>query len=347
VGLPLSILNTSQTTPTLTGYTSPSDWVQRQQLLQNSRNLVNQVMDGMTFSTGGNINGNANTNQDTTQTPSTTYTPNYAQQNASAISQLSQSGNVIQNALNRLPGQLDIALGNIGTQYNQKNNELQSAYDQSQNSYNTSTTQNQQNFRSNKNTINDQASSGLRGLQRLLGARGAVGSDMGLAGQAVADVASQQNAGAGQTYAQNQSGLDTNWGNYKLSDEQEHKKLADWQTQQQNSARSQSDTTKQDLLSKLADIQGQMGAARGGSYSASAQPYLDQANALSAGIDNLAKINPTYNGTTPVYEAAPLSSYSTGNGATIASNAAAGGDLNTHWLNTLLGNDKKKTALGF
>ena len=288
----------------------------------------------------------ATSSTDTSTTPTSNYTPNYAQQNASVLSQLAQSGNTIQSALDRLPAQLQIALGNIDSTYNQKNNELQSAYNQNENSYNTSTTQNQQNFRSNKNTINDQASSGLRGLQRLLGARGAVGSDMGLAGQAVADVASQQNAGAGQTYAQNQSGLDTNWGNYKLSDEQEHKKLADWQTQQQNSARSQSDTTKQDLLSKMADIKGQMGAARGGSYSASAQPYLDQANALSAGIDNLAKINPTYNGTTPVYTAAPLSSYSTGNGATLGTQSADGTSLNTPWLNTLLGKDKK-TQYGY
>lgn len=291
--------------------------------------------------TGGN---DANTSANTS---GTTYTPNYAVQNAGAISLLNQSGNTVQNALNRLPGQLDIALGNIGTQYNQRNNELQSGFDQSQNQYNQSTTQNSQNLRSNKNTINDQASSGLRGLQRLLGARGAVGSDMGLAGQAVSDVASAQNAGAGQTYAQNQQGLDTNWGNYGNQFENERRKLGDWRSQQESSARAQSATTRQDLLSKLADIQGQIGAARGGSYASSAQPYLDQANALSGQIDALGRLNPTYTGSTPTYEAAPLSSYSTGNGATIASNAAGGGGLNTPWLNTLLGNDKKKTALGF
>lgn len=321
-------------------YGGPTD-TSTQLVYQNLINGANAANNGA----AGTQNG-ANKSTDTSTT-SSTYTPNYAAQNASVLSQLAQSGNTIQSALDRLPAQLQIALGNIGTQYNQRNNELQSGFDQSQNQYNQSTTQNSQNLRSNKNTINDQASSGLRGLQRLLGARGAVGSDMGLAGQAVSDVASAQNAGAGQTFAQNQQNLDQNWGNYGNQFENERRKLGDWRSQQESSARAQSATTRQDLLSKLADIQGQIGAARGGSYASSAQPYLDQANALSGQIDALGRLNPTYTGSTPTYEAAPLSSYSTGNGATIASNAAGGGGLNTPWLNTLLGNDKKKTALGF
>ena len=308
----------------------------------DANQAVNNILNGMNFDTGS---GQAQTGPPTT---STTYnTPNYAVQNAGAISLLNQSGNTVQNALNRLPGQLDIALGNIGTQYNQRNNELQSGFDQSQNQYNQSTTQNSQNLRSNKNTINDQASSGLRGLQRLLGARGAVGSDMGLAGQAVSDVVSAQNAGAGQTFAQNQQNLDQNWGNYGNQFENERRELGDWRSQQESSARAQSATTRQDLLSKLADIQGQIGAARGGSYASSAQPYLDQANALSGQIDALGRLNPTYTGSTPTYEAAPLSSYSTGNGATIASNAAGGGGLNTPLAQYASWKRQKKTALGF
>lgn len=122
--------------------------------------------------------------------------PNYAQVNANAIAQLQQSANTVQNSLNRLDGQLGIALGNIDTQKRIQDEEAQSQYNGTQAQYDTSTTQNGQNYRTNRNTITDQASGGLKGLARLLGSYGAVGSDMGLAGQAVSDVASQQNAGA-------------------------------------------------------------------------------------------------------------------------------------------------------
>lgn len=291
---------------------------------------------------GNGQTGNSTINGNTPdQNNSTTITPNYSQINANALAQLGQSAGVLNNALGRLDNQLGIARGNINTQADTRNNELTSAFNQNKNSYDTSTTQNSQNYRTNKNVINDQASQGLRGLQRLLGSYGAVGSDLGLAGQAVADVASAQNAGAGQTFSQNQSNLDTNWGNYKLADDQERKKVADWRTQQLNNAEASSNTTRQDLLSKLADIRGQEAQARGGSYAGGAQPYLDQSNALSARIDELGRLNPTYTGNTPTYTAAPLSSYQTGNGAvTKLSNTVANG-LNTPYLNALLGRDKK------
>lgn len=287
-------------------------------------------------------NGNAN---DTGNGITSIYDGNsFAAQNAGVINQLAQGAGVLQNSLNRLPGQLDIAKGNINTQFGQKNNELDSTFNQNQNSYNNQSTQNQQTLRTNKNAINDQSSSGLRGLQRLLGAYGAVGSDLGVAGQAVANRATQQNAGAGQTFAGNQSSLDTNFGNFKNQLDNERKKLADWRDSQLNNTDQQSLTTRQDLLSKLADIQGQIAAARGGSYASSAQPFLDQANALSGQIDNLGRLNPTYDGTTPVYNAPTLSSYNVANPASFGfggnGTAASSG---TPFLNLLLGkNDKTK-----
>lgn len=272
---------------------------------------------------------------------------NYAQQNANQIAQLEQSKNVINQGLGRLDGQLGIALDNIDTQKRIKDNEAQTQFNSTQGKYKTSTTQNQQSFRGNKNTIQDQASSGLRGLSRLLGSYGAVGSDLGLAGQAVANVASQQNAGAGETFAKNQNSLDTNWGNYKNEWEQERKKRNDWQAQEHNKSRQQSASTRQDLLSRLADIEGQIGAARGGSYAQSAQSYLDQANALSGQIDALGRINPTYTGVTPQYQQASLDSYQTERAQTGVSPSEMTGGLNTPWLNQLLGRDKEKQALGY
>lgn len=272
--------------------------------------------------------------------------PNYSAINANALSQLSQSEGLINNALNRLGSQLDIAKYNIGQTYGQRSNELDTGYKNSQNTYNTSTTQNQQGFRTNKNAINDQASAGLRGLLRMLGSRGAVGSDLSLASRTVMDEATAQNAGAGQTYAQNQSSLDSNWGNYKNTFDTERKKLNDWQTQQLNNAEQQSLTSRQDLLSKLANIRGEMAAARGGSYARGAQSYLDQANALSGQIDQLGRFTPTYTGTTPVFTPAPLSSYDTSNraAASLQNNPAVVAD--TPYLNMLLEKDKQKSLVG-
>lgn len=267
--------------------------------------------------------------------------PDYSQINANTISQLSQGAGTINNALGRLPGQLDIANSNINNRYTTKNNELQTGYNNNQNSYNTQTTQNQQSFRTNKNSINDQASQGLRGLSRLLGAYGAVGSDLGVAQQSVMNQASRQNAGAGLNYATNQSGLDTNWGNFENSFKNERKKLNDWKTEQLASAEQQSTTTRQDLMSKLADLNGQIAAARGGSYAGAAQPYLDQANALSSKIDSLGKLNPTYDGVTPVYTAPSLSSYNVGNPVSYGFTNNGTSAADTPYLSLLLGKDDK------
>lgn len=264
-----------------------------------------------------------------------------------AIAQFNQSAGIVQNALDRLPGQLDIARGNINTAYNTGINELNSQRSANEQNYSQSSLQNSQNLRSNKNTINDQASQGLRGLMRILGSYGAVGSDLGLAGRTVADVASAQNAGAGQNFSQNQQNLDTNWGNYKSAFDNEKRKRDDWRTGQLNQAEAQSSSTRQDLLSKLAAIRGDEAAARGGSYVGAAQPYLDQANALSARIDELGRINPTYTGNTPTYTAAPLSSYSAGNGAVTSLQDRVQGGLNTPFLNMLLGRDRRENQVGY
>src|ERR1700757_3263396 len=261
------------------------------------------------------------------------------------LSQYDQAIGTEQNALNRLPTQLGVAQGNIRTQYGQNLNELNSTKDQSQNSYNTSTNQNQQSLRTNKNQISDQASAGLRGLLRTLGAYGAGGSSDAqfVAPQAVATQASQPRAGAGQTFAQNQSGLDTNWNNFLSQDQNSRNKLNDWQTQQLNSAQAQSDQTKQDLLTKLADLTGKRAEYQGGSYTGAAQPFLDQANALSGQIDNLGRLNPTYTGTTPVYNAPSLSSYEVNAGGAPhaqVGNPSALTDQTSPYLSLLLNSQK-------
>lgn len=271
-----------------------------------------------------------------------------ARATANSLAQYDQAIGTYNSSLGRLNTQADIARGNVNTQYGTQLGELDTNKTAQQGTYNNQTTQNGQNLRTNKNTIADQASTGLRGLQRMLGAYGAGGSSdaMFVAPQAVANQASQQRAGAGQTFAQNQSGLDTNWNNFLGQDTNSRKKLNDWKSNTLNSVESQTASTRQDLLSKLADLTGQRAAAAGGSYAASAQPFMDQANALNGTIDNLGRTVSTYDGTRPVYEAPTLSSY--------VSQAATGridptqstGGVNPY-LSMLLNQNKDKTRALF
>lgn len=243
-----------------------------------------------------------------------------------ALAQYDQSLGILDQNLGRLGVQLDIAKGNVNRNADTKVNELTTAKKSNEGNYKTSSTQNQQSLRTNRNAIMDQQSAGLRGLMRQLGAYGAVGSDMQVAGGTVQDVASQQNSGAGQTFAQNQQGLDTNWNNYLSEWANSRKKVDDWRTQQLNDVESQSLTTRQDLLSRRADIAGQRAAAAGGNYAGGAAANLAEAQGLSGRIDNLGRINPTYDGTAPTYTAPELSSYMAPEQAQMSSELGAFGN---------------------
>ena len=254
----------------------------------------------------------------------------------------------LESGLARLPGQLDIARANIGDQFNQTQNRLQSAFDGAKKSYTSDSTSNMQSLRTNKNNIMDQASGGLRGLLRTLGMYGAVGSDRQLAGDAVADQATQQRSGAGTTFSQNQRQLDTNWGTFQNEDKNRRKELNDWRTQQEQQAEAQSNTTKQDLLTRLAELRGQRAATIGGSYKGAAQPYIDQANALSGRIDELARFRPTFDGKTPTYNAPTLSSYQLGQAPRMSIGQTAG--AGTPAINAILGinpRDDEKNKVTF
>ena len=267
-----------------------------------------------------------------------------------AVGQYDQSISMIDDALNRLGVQLGVARGNIDRTYGTRSEELNTAKSSNEGNYKNSSTENQQNLSTNRNAILDQQSSGLRGLLRQLGAFGAVGSDMKVAGGLVADVASQQNSGAGQTFATNQRGLDTNWNNYLGEWANSKKKLDDWKTQQSNDAEAQSLSQRQALLAQKGGIEGQRAAALGGKYAGGAQASLDQARSLSGRIDELGRINPTYDGRTPQYTAPELSSYTQPGAAPQVSMAPAGNNLSANpslaRLLGLLPQDDKKERLG-
>lgn len=278
-------------------------------------------------------------------TYSGSYTGSGSSYDPSQLAVYDQGIGQLNTSLSRLPTQLQIALDNIGSQYGQNKNQLDSSFSASKNQYDTSGVQNQQQLRTNRNTITDQSSQGLRGLMRILGAHNALGSSDSLnASQAVQQAATAQNNGAGQTFAQNQQNLDTNWGNYQNEDKNKRAQLTDWRTQQENSARAQSDTTKQSVLNQLAQLASQRASYVGGNSTAAAQPYLDQANALSSSIDSLGKIAPTYTGSTPVYNTPSLSSYNTGSGDSIKTDTTSGYQ-NSPALAALLGINTKKQSL--
>lgn len=203
--------------------------------------------------------------------------------------------------LGLLPGALQSSLNNVQHAYDQNNNELQSGFNAAQQNYGQSTDQNQQQFVTNKNAIMNQGSNGLRGLLRLLGQHGAGGSSaVDAANGAVAETMAQQRAGAGQTYGQNQQALDTSFNTYQTGFDNSKKQLADWLTQQQNMARSNNESNRQNILQQLAGLQANATAA---------QPYIDQIKASAANVANLQNFNPTYTGVTPTYTAPDVASY--------------------------------------
>lgn len=263
------------------------------------------------------------------------YAPAPPAYDQAVVDQFDSGISSLEAGLARLPNQLGIAEANIGTQYNQSENRLNSAYQTGLNTYNGSSTGNMQSFRTNKNNINDQASGGLRGLLRTLGMYGAVGSDRMLAGNAVSDKATQERSGAGSVYSQNQRGLDTNWGNFQIADKDQRTQLNDWRQHQVNQVRQQSEITKQDLLTRLAELRGQRAATIGGSYKGAAQPYLDQAKALNDTIDELGRYSPAFTGTTPVYNAPTLDSYNLGQAPKMSIGQTAG--AGTPAINAILG----------
>lgn len=259
---------------------------------------------------------------------------------ASDLAQYDLAIGQYENQLPSIDRQLGIAQGNVNTQYGQKNNELQSAYDSAHNQYNQNTTQNQQQFVSNKNQVRDTASAGLRGLLRTLGAYGGGGTDADYARNVVAQSAARQNSGAGETFGQNQQGLDTSWGTYGIQHGNEQKQLDDWRTQQLNSAEQTSLTTKQSVLNTLANLRAQ----RAGGNTATATQALQDANGLQTKIDSLGALNPTYTGQASVYKAPDVASYTVNPNAQVQVAQNANDSLTSPWLNSLLGKDKKQQA---
>lgn len=259
----------------------------------------------------------------------------------------------------------DQAMGNINTAIGQLapaqtvfDNNLQGGYTSALNginqqqaadnaTYTGDKTQTGQNFVQAKDQIGDNASSSLNSLLRLLGSRGAGGSSdyQFAAPQAVATQAAQQRSGAGQTFAQNDASLDTNWNNYLTGVNKSKGDLQTQLTNQQNAEAANVANNKASLLQQLASLSAQKAAATGGNATGAAQPFLDQANNLVSQATQLGQQAPVFNVAPQTYSAPSLSSYEVNPFAPAQTqNPTAATDLASPYLSLLLGNQKDKTA---
>lgn len=261
---------------------------------------------------------------DSTTTPSgnsgyalsgVTTTPAYTVgvNDPATIAAYNQSINNYQSALGNLPTQLQGSDAQIQDSYNTALQSLLGNANQAKSTYNSGTTQNQQQYVTNKNTIGTNAGQSLSGIERLLGSRGAGGSSAALfnAPQAIAEQATSQRAGAGQNYGANQQGLDTTYNTFLTGNQNDQNSIAKQRDTNLNSAQAQIQQTQAGLLQQLATLSAQKAAATGGNPTTAAQPFLDQANnylssAAQLGL-NIAPLN--YN--TNAYTAPALSSYTT------------------------------------
>lgn len=255
-----------------------------------------------------------------------------------------QQINNINHNLGLMDDQLTNALNGLKGEYDTYRNEQQSAYDSNKNAYDNSTLQNKQNLQMNRNDITNRASSGLRGLLRVLGSMGAGGGSVARfeAPGMVTAQANQEMSNAGRNYAQNQSNLDTNWGNYQNEFENDKKKLEDWYDGQVKAKKQENYEKRQSLLSDLVSAYGNR-AQYGGDYGNNVNDAYNRINSYSDMINNLSKYTPTkYNGMTATYKAPELSSYDTGNMNLITSVANSNTSASAPLLATLQGLNKKK-----
>lgn len=220
----------------------------------------------------------------------------------------------INDNINSLDSQLKNTLAGVDNEYKTYKNEQQSSYNANKNDYDTSTLQNKQNLRQDRNDITSRASSGLRGLLRVLGAMGAGGGSEARyeVPEMVTRQANSEMDSAGRVYRQNQQNLDTDWGNYNEQFENDKKKLEDWYSGQVKAKKQENYEKGQSLLADLVTALGNR-AQYGGDYGGSVDDAYNRIKSYRDQINDLGKFTPTqYTGMTSVYKAPDLASYDTG-----------------------------------
>lgn len=242
--------------------------------------------------------------------------------NGADLASYDQSANNIQAAINRLGGQKSVGERNINDAYNSSFNKLMGEFAIGKRNYDTTKTQQSQDFVKTKNQINSSVGTNLTGLRRLLASRGAGASSAYdfVAPEAAARQGTLQRSDAADTFGRNQQALDTNWNDYTTGVEQNKKELEQQKSANLRGLESTINQNRASLLQNLANIRAQRAAAAGGSPTAAAQPYLDEANGLLSAADalGLQYANPVVRVNNPtVYNAPDLQEYTMGRTAQI------------------------------
>lgn len=258
-----------------------------------------------------------------------TSDPNQAAWYADQVAQL-------QAQIDRLGGQQDVGLQNIGNSYNQSYNRLTDQQAVNKRNYDTSVQQSNQGYANTRGGIMNQTNATANALQRLLGINGAGNSSAAFyaAPYAAGLQGSQAMNQAQQTYANNMSALDTNWQDAQRGYSDAFTDLDRQKFSQEQNLRSSIAQTRAGLLSKIAEANQQRQIALGSGYEsarAAANPYLQQVNSL---LDSIAALssqfqNPVIKAGEVSYKAPDLGRYTLGQGGGIQqSQQPAASDMN-------------------
>lgn len=291
----------------------------------------------------GNTKAYTTTNQNTGSgggytPPASNWTPQNQQMYDYSVDEINRQ-------MGRLGNQYNAAIGNIDSTYNQRLGSLQSARGQAKENFDFGTTTNQQNYVTDQNRIQSQASQGLRGLLRQLGAMGAGGGSAYLysAPEAVGQFAQEQLSGTGQGYAQNARDLDRTLTTFNRNADNQEKELKDWRAKRRQEAKSQREQARVSLLETLRQLNAERAQAQGGSITAALEKYTPQIARAEGRIDALARFRPTFDGRTPVYEAPELARFNIANNPQAQlTPMSAGMGGRTPYLNMLLGRDDEE-----
>lgn len=211
-------------------------------------------------------------------------------------------GSQAHTALNDLLGAYNTANQQLNSQYGIKGNELQSGYKQAQNTYKQDVTQQNQNLLNEQNQVHQGVAHAYQNLLNLLGAYGGGSSSVALnwAPMAATRFEQAQVSGANQNAAQNLHSLATNFGNYQNEFDQQKKQLADQQAQDLANNQSQYDATRGQLNDILQAIS---------SRAIDPNTIGSELSTIRGGIPHTRFVQPSYNGTAPVYTAPSVASF--------------------------------------
>lgn len=268
---------------------------------------------------------------------------------AATLQYIADQESLANQGLGRLTNQRDIGLSNITNSANQAYNQLASSKATAERDYGLSQTQAREDNMAARNAVDSTVRNNSRGLQSLLGARGAGSSSAAkyLAPFLVAQQGAEKAGANQQTFSRNQQSLDKNWQD-ALRSYEEQRSGVDLETQQrQNELNAGVEQNRVGLLQQLANLQLERARANGqdyGSVRGAVQGYnANIQNALNS-IDQLSRLyaNPVSKVTDVTYAAPDLAQYDTSRITGVGGDLAPGiADTVGQYYN-LIGRDEER-----